>query len=151
MIWKKLYHNVLIIGIFKWISRKENTIWPHFQFLPNFSGRNWKKLFLPGGENSGKKTQFFPLWKKLANPGEPQCKTWYSMLKCISADVADCIRQVEGQNGISNPLSVNHAILLNPHALELDDPHVKGTFYDLNWKSMKSVIQYFGDVNPRPS
>ena len=44
---------------FKLISRKENAISPHFEFLPNFSGRNWKKLFLPGGKNHGKNHVIF--------------------------------------------------------------------------------------------
>ena len=66
------------------ISRKENAISPHFEFLPNFSGRNLKKLFLPGGKNSknhGKNTFF----STLEETGEPCIATLFESVSYIFA------------------------------------------------------------------
>ena len=57
------------------IEKKNNLTKKHylkitFEFHPNFSGRNWKKLFLPDGKNRGK-TAFF---SALEETGEPWTK-----------------------------------------------------------------------------
>ena len=62
-----MYHNVLRVRNFQWISDKENTILPHSEFLPNFSGRTGRNCFFRV-EKTVEKNAFFPLWKKLANP-----------------------------------------------------------------------------------
>ena len=62
---------------FKWISCKENTILPHFEFLPNFSRRNPKRIVSSRRKILWKNFFFLALEEK----GEP----WPFLL--ISSDI----------------------------------------------------------------